>query len=194
MPAIWNIKPSKELLATLEGLQGNAILAGPHHEVSNVLIDRYFATAFPTALEDFCTDAGFPHHKSLLQPIGTSLDAWANHAWAHAERIREIPDLDACITAELPGDASGVVALQRRLGGEGARIVGLFTGATLCVDVPLRGFGLGRDLVMARLMVDGALPTWDHDKPSYSHGGAHVVAMARDRLLAEFRPENEPAL
>ena len=63
-------------------------------------------------------------------------------------------------------------------------LIGLFTGPTLCVRPELQGLGYGRALVAARLMREGAPPTWGHDTPGYSPDGAATVRGARALLFA----------
>lgn len=162
----------------IDELQGDAILSGPGRDAGDAVIDPVFAVDFPIALADHCVEAGIADNS-------TSLEAWAGHAWSHAERLWSMPDFDTCI---IPGSSGGVMAL-RRDGSEGASIRGVFTGSTLCVDSRSRGLGIGRDLVVARLIQDEALPTWSHDKPGYSPAGAGAVFSARSWLMAELRQE-----
>jgi GNAT superfamily N-acetyltransferase len=185
----WPIAPSLALTALLEELEGDAMLAGPGRDLDEVVIDRVFAKPFHEALQDFCVDAGIPGEPSRLQPIGTPLEARlveVAQGPAIAESVRDEVKIVEAFSHE---DVSlGVVALQRRLGGEGWWLAGLFTGATLSVEPTIQGFGIGRALVMARLILDESLPTWDHDEPAYSPGGAATIAAARRRLL-EMSPD-----
>lgn len=180
----WRSAPSATLMTLLDQLDGDALLAGPGRDLDEVVIDRVFAKPFHEALQDFCVDAGIPREPSRLQPIGTPLEARLieiaeGPAIAESERD-EVKIVEAFSHEDIP---LGVVALQRRLGSEGWRLAGLFTGATLAVEPTIKGFGIGHALVMARLIMDEALPTWDHDKPAYSPGGAATIASARRRLL-----------
>jgi hypothetical protein len=171
------------LMSLLEELDGDALLAGPGRDLEEVVIDRVFAKPFHEALQDFCVDAGIPREPSRMQPIGTPLEhrlvkIAESPAIAESE-IDEAKIVEVFSHEDIP---LGVVALQRPAG-EGWRLSGLFTGATLAVNGTDQGFGIGHALVMARLILDEALPTWDHDKPAYSPGGVATIAVARRRLL-----------
>ena len=180
----WHIAPSAEFARLLEDL-GDGILAGPDRAPEDYEEDPIFAKPFGEALSDFRVDAGLVAGGPLPQSIGTPFAAYIDGLW-EGRLICESPhDELRIVEAVSPeGLRLGVIALQRRAGGDGARAVGLFTGVTLAVERESQGFGIGRALVMARLLLDERLPTWDLDTPAYSVGGAETVLSAAGALRA----------
>jgi GNAT superfamily N-acetyltransferase len=74
------------------------------------------------------------------------------------------------------------------------KIVGLLLKPDLVVDRTYRGFGIGRALIAAELLLTGGIPTWEHDKPGYSPAGAATVRAGVDlaRTLSPA-PEESPS-
>ncbi len=184
VPLAWHMTPTAELARLLEDL-GDGILAGPDRAPEDYEEDPIFAKPFGEALSDFRVDAGLVAGGPLPQSIGTPFAAYIDGLW-EGRLICESPhDELRIVEAVSPEDLGlGVIALQRRMGGDGCRATGLFTGVTLAVEREAQGFGIGRALVMARLLLDESLPTWHLDTPAYSPLGAKTVLSAAGALRA----------
>lgn len=180
----WHRTPSSALISLIRDL-GPDLLVGPDHGPGTVEILPAPPDAFNAALRDFASDVGLEPGGPLLQSIGTAFSSHVDRLW-DAPLILESPHDELRIVEAESADGTplGVVALERRLGGYGARISGLFTGASLAVEKEMTGFGIGRALVMARLIVDERLPTWDLDTPAYSTGGEATVLSAARALMS----------
>lgn len=173
----WRLRPDPALIDLPARLDGDALLTGPDRGPAEAEIDPVFAAPFGTAIADLRVDAGLPRG-----PDGAdSLPGWLGllDQKAPIGTIGETRLVDA-----IAPDGAGLGVLLLRSGPAGPDLIGLFTGPTLCVRPEHRGLGYGRALVAARLMREGALPTWEHDTPGYSPAGAATVRGARSLLLA----------
>lgn len=185
---VWHVSPSENLIDLINRL-GDGILAGPDRAPDDVDEDAIFATTFRNALADFAHDAGLPPGQPLAQSIGTPFANHVDSLWNERLIFESCHDELRIVEARTVDHGPlGVVALRRRAGGYGCRIVGLCTGMTLAVEREAQGLGIGKALVMARLIVDERLPTWDLDIPAYSPRGAMTVCSAAAALL-EFLPD-----
>ena len=152
-------------------LDDETALCGPDGDFEDVEIDDIMASTINVALRDYCTDAGIKDLDAFLHETLSRLDPISDE-----RDIRIVPALgpDNC--------DYGVLALTAD-----NRIAGVFTGPTLCVDPEMFGQGIGRRLVMERMIRDGGLPTWDHDTPGYSHaGGATILSAVHDLKIRAF--------
>lgn len=193
MEKTWHVAPTAALKTLVAGLDDETILSGPdgrnprHYEISSC-----FASSFRSALDDFMTDMEIAPGEpgTLQQAIHSPLNRFASQAWETGQLFMDAPDDDIRIV----GCDMGVLLLRKMSDPDHARISGLFCGSTLVIDRfdNLRFFGLGRDLVIARMIQDEWLPTWDHDKPGYSDAGAMTVRAARHEIAAMLC-ENNPS-
>ena len=180
---VWHIQPSASLLAMISEMSGDQILVGPDRDPGDLDIDDVFGSTFNDALRDLMTDAGIDRGdpRVLLQAVTTPLCDYATRMFHDGELLMEVVEDEL----RLVGCDFGTLLLQRMADESLARISGMFWGSTLILDPVsgLRGHGYGRDLVMARLMKDESLPTWEHDTPAYSHIGSETVKSAARAIL-----------
>ena len=183
----------RELVADLCNLDDLHLLCGPDGNVDRLVIDPIFAVQHDANLNDMFSDLGLGDSKSNT-----------TEQWLAALVASAIPGDGVMITAigtsgeemflvALSPDRSfslGVIAVMPRT--DGHDIVGAYTGSTLTVCAAERGRGLGRQLVMLRYLLDGCMPVWCHDKPSYSPGGVATHLSACRALLAMIRAQSEP--
>ncbi|PTX52377.1 hypothetical protein IQ03_01167 [Gemmobacter caeni] len=183
----WLAQPSPELLSLLFRLDAASVLTGPDRDPADAVIDPVFAVPFATALADLRADAGLCEQGDGPDPLPLWLASLARNgppiAASGAARLLDASAPD--------GTGLGVLLLDT----EPAipRILGIFTGSTLCVDPTLRGRGHGRALAMARLIRDESLPTWEHDTPGYSPAGVATLVSALG-ALRRMTPEEDPDL
>lgn len=179
----WAIQPSPALVEMLEDLDDEQILVGPDRDTNDLEIDDIFIARFPTALQDLMKDADIkPDARGVLpQAVTTELNDFSSKLFHEGEILMEAEEDEIRIVAH----DFGVLLLQRCSDPDKARIAGMFWGSTLVIDPigGIMGLGYGRDLVMARLMKDEALPTWHHDTPGYSNSGAATIQSAARALL-----------
>lgn len=173
----WRLRPDPALIDLLARLDGEALLTGPDRDPAEAEIDPVFAAPFGTAIADLRVDAGLPRGPDGADPLPGWLDLLDRR-----DPLATIGEARLHDATAPDGAGLGVLLLQN--GTEGPDLIGLFTGPTLCVRPEHRGLGYGRALVAARLMREGALPTWGHDTPGYSPAGAATVRGARALLLA----------
>jgi len=180
---IWHITPSAELVSMLARFDADRFLSGPHHDPADVEIDDIFASDFATALRDLMTDARIlPVSGVDNQALARPLRDLADHLWRCGPCLVESPASGLRIVS----CDHGVVLLAREDDRDQPLISGMFWGHTLIIDEEcgLQGAGHGRDLVMARMIQDEALPTWSLDIPSYSRAGAAAVRSACRQICA----------
>jgi len=160
------------------------VLMGPDRDEDDVDIDPIMAATFQTAMEDFCTDAEILRNGLKITPGSPEMRATVDNVLSKEEPLLTTSDGTRIVKAYAKdGYSIGVAAIAPREEKPGAfRLAGLFTGCTLCVNGPERGRGIGKALVMARFILDGDLPTWEHDTPGYSPAGAGVIEDAASDL------------
>lgn len=169
------ITPSKPFMESLADLDEVSVLHGPYHEPDAVVIDPVMGHRFDTALADFCVDAGL----SADAATNGELTDYVDRLMADRAAIGRLPSGEILFAAPGPyGWDIGVIGVCPEAEGTGPQIVGLFTGANLCVAPDHRGRGLGRALTITRMLMDEGLPTWEHDSPCYSPEGARLISSA----------------
>ena len=165
----------------IEGLDDVTVLTGPGGREDRLVIDQCMGKCFDDVLKAYSEAMGVKHHEGgiLPQAVGTDLAHFVTEKVSTRPLVAEIPDFEGRIVEiESPEGESGLAFLIRRSDPEEWRIDGFIWGCDLSVNQSLRGLGIGRMLVAAQLLHNGTLPTWEHDKPSYSHGGAMTVRSA----------------
>lgn len=191
------LTPSPRFLELLEGLDEDMILVGPGGDPDQVLMDDILGKDFKTCLQQYMQDAGIEQTPAgiLTQAVTTPIDLYINSKMVSREAIWDIPDVEIIIvpTEDATGVETGVAALLQRSTQGQYRIAGLFHGCDLSVDPLYQGYGIGTALVAARLLRDEALPTWDHDRPGYSHAGAETVRRALTTLQIMAEKQREKA-
>lgn len=180
---IWCRTPSAQLVETFRHLDPSRFLVGPGRDPDEADIDPVFHKGLPAAIGDFQAD------MTRFLPYAALLDFadWAPKQVFDAEVVAENDSLQ--LTLEQTD--TGVILLEHQ--DDLVCIRGLFTGPTLAVDEDYRGFGLGRDLVAARLLVEEELPLWRHGTPAYTPAGAVTVrsGCALVKTLCELALESE---
>lgn len=192
---------SSEFCRMMLQIYPDQVLTGPDRDEDDVDIDPIMGATFLTAMEDFCVDAEIPRTDPTLTPDSPEIRAVTSQRLAREEALLSIPGGGRVVRARsTEGRYIGVAAIMpREEDPETFRLAGLFTGCTLCVNGPMRGRGIGKALVIARFILDGELPTWDHDTPGYSPAGASVIENAASELtdLAGYllgKTERRPAI
>lgn len=182
-PKYWHAEPSKALLDMLEGMTDQSILSGPDRVPDDFEISDILAGSWKSALQDFMLDNNISHPDdgTLVGSVNSPLERFSSELFKAGRILMDVPEDEARIIAA----ESGMLLLQKCADWDRAELIGMFWGSTLIIDPisNIRGNGYGRDLVMARLFEDEALPTWDHDTPGYSTAGAQTIRSARRRLV-----------
>lgn len=189
---VWRTGPSAGLASLMSRLTDDSILSGPDRAPDDYYVDDILASTFKEALNDLMVDHEIdPQIEGYLpQAINQPLNAFASDLFHNGQVLLEVPQDEIRIVS----CETGVLLLQSMAHTQHAKICGMLSGSTLAIDPisGLRGLGYGRDLVIARLIQDEALPTWDHDKPGYSYAGAQTVRAAHSALLS-MECENRPS-
>lgn len=179
----WRVAPTHGVRALIEDLDDDQLLVGPDRDPDEAEIDPIFATSYDQAVKDLRSDLGIGEDDEetfgawirtacSVDPLALSADGFVRIVPAVSDKAGVI----GVVLADVSEDA------------ETPRLLGAFTGPTLCLAPDKRGAGLGAALVAARLMEDEELPTWDHDTPGYSPAGAGAVATAA-RLVLDLAAE-----
>lgn len=173
-------------------LENEKFLCGPDGDPKSVVIDDVFGRDdglpdgyFARSIQDFCVEAQIERDRvsSLIQ-VTTPLYDYVARFVGNQPPILELDrGYMKIVPATLPDSVSiGVMAVSQGPMAPGLNtwsgLEGLSIGASLSVTKNMRYFGIGRALVVARLLSDEQLPTWEHDKPGYSYAGAAVVKNA----------------
>lgn len=175
-------------------------LSGPHVSEDRVVIWEGFGKKFNELLDDLHheMDIDTSDLKILRQAVTSPFRTWLNDAIIGQDAILESTGQDEMIILPLVDRRDqmeyGTAAIMKTVNDD-YMMVGLLAGPDLVVSQNYRNLGIGRAIIAARLLSSGDLPTWDHDKPSYSPGGAATVkaglTLARkmaDEVLVD-RPE-----
>jgi len=153
----------------LAGMDEDVFLGGPpgpDGEVAEPDVDDVFAKAWETVLREQSSCAA-----DAPDPTGAAAAAEAGGG-----RYLLLPV------------SCGVLALDSAPRGGGPPApVGGYLGCDLALDPAHRGQGLGAELVLARFVWGGDLPTWGIDVPAYSRAG--VAAHRAARRLGRSRPD-----
>lgn len=146
------------------GLDLDVFLAGAHGR--DLDVDPIFAKPFARVLAELRRDAPF--------------DVAIGEGRSRPSRIDPRCVLHEVGAGILLTDAAGTA-------------IGGYLSYDLALDEAYRGRGLGTELVIERVLADGAVPTWQLDAPAYSPAGlaAHAAAWRRMR---DLRDRGDPAI
>jgi len=172
----------------LVDLDDESVLCGPDGDPGRVVIDDLMAKDWKETLVNLRAEFSIPDSPGVLpQAVSTPLRNWVE-ALAKEGTILGRQDDGYGLIVELPDDA-GIAHLN---GDDmsGYRIDGLLLGCDLCVDPSWRNFGIGSMIVAAALLHHEELPTWHHDKPSYSYAGA-AAARAGLHIAQQIAQKNQ---
>jgi len=180
--AKMNVSP--EFCRMMLQIYPDKVLTGPDRDEDDVDIDPIMGATFQTAMEDFCSDAEILRVDPELTADSPEIRYVTNTRLAREETLLSLPGGGRVVKAiSSDGTYIGVAAITpREEDPDTFRLAGLFTGCALCVSGPMRGRGIGKALVIARFLLDEELPTWDHDTPGYSPGGADLIENTAEDL------------
>lgn len=202
---IWTLAGGASLASpeSLESLKDVDPLAGPYCSPNRVSIDPVFGKSVDLILraageeleiDALVADIGLDHSPT------SPLSVFTREKLSPQLSILETSENQNLRIIEFPGAVSGMVALER-ISEDEERIRGIFFGPDLSVCPLYQNNGIGSALVAATLLVDGSIPTWDHDKPGYSPSGAWTVQKGLDlanelsaHLLELLKEEDTPCL
>jgi GNAT superfamily N-acetyltransferase len=175
-------------LQNLEDMSSDQVLAGINGDVDRVVIDDVFKSSYKLVCQDYFNSVGVSLETggALFQARNTPTWNYVQSHLVGQEAILSNNELGVKIVDLIDQDGAvcGLAALlDTQIGDDTYRIRGLLYGSTLVVDPLYRNFGIGKQLVLARMLTCGDLPTWDHDTPGYSYGGAETVKSAHNEFL-----------
>ncbi|WP_375263687.1 GNAT family N-acetyltransferase [Palleronia sp.] len=168
------LAPFADLVASLDE---TTILVGPEGDPHRLAIDDVFGKPTNIILKEFYVDEALSRDELL--PRRAELKRIFN---SHHDRqgVIYLP-----LTGGEEGGSCGVLAFDCT-----ARLIaGAYIGHDLGVSERYRGQGIGRQLVIERLILDGSLPEWESDKPGYSRAGVGAHRAALREMQAALRPE-----
>jgi hypothetical protein len=193
----WKSGPGLGQPQQVPEISDEELLCGPGGDPARVHIWAGFSKPFETSLQELAKNVGRTDWGtgSMIQQVTSPLRAWIAETLSSQPSILETTGQDEVRIVPVPGPDGfeiGLAALMRTPNDD-ERIVGLLLRPDLVVDTLCRGFGIGRALIAAELLSTGGIPTWEHDKPGYSPGGAATVraGIALARTLAPA-PEEVP--
>jgi hypothetical protein len=193
----WKSGPGLGQPQQVPEISDEELLCGPGGDPARVHIWAGFSKPFETSLQELAKNIGRTDWGTgpMIQQVTSPLRAWIAETLSSQPSILETTGQDEVRIVPVPGPDGfeiGLAALMRTPNDD-ERIVGLLLRPDLVVDTLCRGFGIGRALIAAELLSTGGIPTWEHDKPGYSPGGAATVraGIALARTLAPA-PEEVP--
>ena len=193
----WKIGSGLDQPQQVPDISDAELLCGPGGDPDRVHIWDGFAKPFETSLQELAESVGRTDWGTgpMIQQVTSPLRAWIAEQLSPQPALLETTGQDEVRIVPVPGpdgDDIGLAALMRTPNDD-ERIVGLLLRPDLVVDRTYRGLGIGRALIATELLLTGGIPTWDHDKPSYSPAGAATVRAGVDltRTLAPA-PEEAP--
>ena len=179
----------------IHGLDDETVLCGPEGNPQDVVVDQVMGKKFGAVLADLSEQIGVAISTSgMPQHAGSRIRAWTRDRVEGGEVLMRLDNHGIIVPIV---DGSGLeLGLMAVMGDDmdGYSIRGLLFGSDLVVDPLYRNMGIGRCLVAASLLYRGGLPTWDHDKPSYSPAGETCVRSGlqlAQRMLPEQQLANE---
>jgi GNAT superfamily N-acetyltransferase len=177
----------------LNELDDENVLVGPDRDPEDADVDRMFGSEFSTSLRDCLFDADH-HGDDIRDKSEEDLIALLLNCGDFENPIIEIDDANLIIPIlASEGYEIGAMGVQRQ---EDLTwdATGIFFGPTLVVQRKYQGQGIGKALVAARLLKDGALLTWEHDTPGYSPAGEGTVIAGLDLAKDLLGPAPGPKI
>lgn len=194
----WKSGPGLSQPQQVPEISDEELLCGPGGDPARVHIWDGFSKPFETSLQELAESVGRTDWGTgpMIQQVTSPLRAWIAETLSPQTCLLETTGQEEVRIVPVPGPDGteiGLAALMRTPNDD-ERIVGLLLRPDLVVDKLHRGFGIGRALIAAELLLTGGIPTWEHDKPGYSPGGAATVRAGVDlaRTLAPT-PEETPS-
>lgn len=173
------LAPHAGLIASLDE---TTILVGPEGDARRLAIDDVFGKPANIILKEFYVDDAIPRSELLARRAELKVIFNSHH---DRQGVIHLP-----LTGGEEGCSYGVLAFDCT-----ARLIaGAYIGHDLGVSERYRGQGIGRQLVVERLILDGSLPEWESDKPGYSRAGAaaHLSALRRMQSALDQQPSETP--
>jgi GNAT superfamily N-acetyltransferase len=193
----WKSGPGLAQPQQVPQISDEELLCGPGVDPARVHIWDGFAKPFETSLQELAESVGRTDWGSgpMIQQVTSPLRAWIAETLSPQPALLETTGQDEVRIVPILSPERNEIGLAALIltPNDDERIVGLLLRPDLAVERSYRGFGIGRALIAAELLLTGGIPTWEHDKPGYSPAGAATVRAGIElaRTMAPV-PEEAP--